>query len=128
MAINWISVPLGKSGIRLGSSWGGGGYGGNPAYGLLSLIMVVVFGYVALWLFVAFCLIKGAWRLARRELGVAAFWIILGLVTGWLNVTAAAWWNAQMQESQKRIAEERVTCAQNGGTWDKDSVHCFMKE
>jgi hypothetical protein len=142
MAIPFISVPIGSRGIRIGVAEtpqiererergqdGAAGAGGAGLLGfMITIVLLAVVGYFALWLLVAFCLLKGLWRLARRELGVAVFWLALGLAIFAFNAHVALWLDNQLQSARQSVEQERVACTHEGGVWDAAAVHCWHRE
>jgi hypothetical protein len=128
MGSNWISVPVGRSGVRVGSSWGNGSNSGPGAALLAFFLAIVAFIFIGFWLAVAataFLFFRGLWRLAHGDWGVAAFWIFLSMALGFGEVQVYRWWDQEMERTRQEEVAKKAGCLKAGGFWESDRS-CIM--
>lgn len=115
----WISVPVGRTGIRIGQAWGGYGHedrGDGTTRLMTAFIVVVGLIFAIYWLVVAFTLflaLRGVWNLlhGRVVVGLVNFLVAFCLWQAEIIVYNA--WEASFGESEKHLtAAERAQRAE----------------
>jgi hypothetical protein len=107
---HWISVPVGRSGVRVGESWGGNQHAPGEAWanflGVVILLALLLFiGYWVLVAFTIFLVGRAVWRFAQGRWVNGIMWVVIAGCLGFGELVLYQAWNASVE----REGNERNT-------------------